>query len=76
MKRRKGTITLFKEVKTTKVARIKKRTFRPGQRVELRITAPGYIGRVLRYKLKRAKVPTAKTFCIPVGAKKARKRCP
>jgi hypothetical protein len=75
-KRKKGTITLFKEVKTTKVAGMKKRTFLPGQRVELRLTAPGYIGKVLRYKLKRAKVPTAKTLCIPAGAKKARKRCP
>lgn len=75
-KRRKGAITLFKEVKTSKVRTMKRRTFRPGQRVELRITAPGYIGQVLRYKLKRAKVPTAKKLCLPVGAKKPRKRCP
>jgi hypothetical protein len=75
-KRRKGTITLFKNVKTSQLRGMKKRTFTPGARVELRITAPGYIGKVLRYKLKRAKVPVAKTFCLPVGAKKARKRCP
>jgi hypothetical protein len=75
-KRRKGTITLFKEVKANKVRGIKRREFIPGARVELRITAPGYVGKVLRYKLKRAKVPTARTLCIPIGAKKARKRCP
>jgi hypothetical protein len=75
-KRRKGAITLFKEVKTSKLAGMKRRTFIPGARVELRITAPGYIGKVLRYKLKRAKVPAAKTLCLPVGAKKPRKRCP
>jgi hypothetical protein len=74
-KRRKGAITLFKNVKTSKLAGMKKRTFVPGARVELRITAPGYIGKVLRYKLKRAKVPVAKTLCLPVGAKKPRRTC-
>jgi hypothetical protein len=76
-KRRKGTITLFKNVKLSKVQTLKKRTFRPpGQRVELRITAPGYIGKVVRYKLKRDKVPVGKELCLPVGSKKPRKRCP
>jgi hypothetical protein len=75
-KRRKGTITLFKNVKLSKVQTLKRRTFRPpGQRVELRITAPGYIGKVVRYKLKRDKVPVGKERCLPVGSKKPRKRC-
>jgi hypothetical protein len=75
-KRRKGMITLFKNVKLSKVQTIKRRTFRPpGQRVELRITAPGYIGKVVRYKLRRDKVPVGKNFCLPVGAKKPRKNC-
>ena len=75
-KRRKGAITLFKNVNTSKLRGMKRRTFTPGARVEVRITAPGYIGKVLRYKLQRAKVPTARTLCLPVGAKKPRKRCP
>lgn len=74
-KRRKGTITLFKNVKTSQIRGMKKRTFIPGARVELRITAPGYIGKVVRYKLVRDKVPVGKEFCLPVGAKKARKSC-
>jgi hypothetical protein len=75
-KRRKGDITLFKEIKTTQVAGKKKRTFRPGQRLELRITKKRFIGQVVRYKLRRNKIPSGKPMCLPVGAKKARKRCP
>jgi hypothetical protein len=74
-KRRKGTITLFRNVKLSKVQTMKKRTFRPGQRVELRITAPGYIGKVVRYQLKRDKIPVGKELCLPVGAKKPRSTC-
>jgi chitodextrinase len=75
-KRRRGTITLFKEIKPSKVAGKQQRTFRPGQRVELRITKKGYIGKVVRYKLKAGKVPSGKNRCLPVGATKPRKRCP
>jgi hypothetical protein len=74
-KRRKRTITLFKSVKTSKVSSMKKRTFRPGARVQLRITAPGYIGKVVKYKLKRDKVPVGRELCLPVGKKKPRARC-
>jgi hypothetical protein len=53
----------------------KKRTFRGGQRLELRIIAKGHIGKVLRYKLKTGKIPTGKESCLPVGATKPMKRC-
>jgi hypothetical protein len=74
-KRRKGTITLFREVKPGKVAGMKQRSFRSGQRLELRITKKGYIGKVVRYKLKKGKIPSGKTLCLPVGASKPRNRC-
>jgi hypothetical protein len=75
-KRRKGDITLFKEIKPTQVAGKKKRTFRPGQRLELRITKKAFIGQVVRYKLRRNKIPSGKQLCLPVGKKTPRKRCP
>jgi hypothetical protein len=53
----------------------KKRSFRARQRLEVRITAKGHIGKVVRYKLKTGKIPTGKERCLPVGAKKPRKRC-
>jgi hypothetical protein len=74
-KRRKGTITLFKAVKATKALATKKRNFRGSQRLELRITAKGYIGKVVRYKLKTDKIPVGQQRCLPIGAKKPRKRC-
>jgi PKD domain len=74
-KRRKGTITLFQEIKAAKVRGKKDRTFRAGQRLELRITAKGYIGKVARYDLKKGKIPSAQPLCLPVGKKKPQKRC-
>jgi hypothetical protein len=74
-KRRKRAITLFKEIKPAKVVGKKKRSFRAGQRLELRITAPGYIGKVVRYKLKKGKIPSGRILCLPEGAKKPRRNC-
>ena len=42
---RKGSITLYKLVSAAKVVKRKNRRFRARQTVQLRITAPGYIGR-------------------------------
>jgi hypothetical protein len=72
---RKRSITLFKQVKVSKVAKKKKRTFRAGQRLVLRITAPGYVGKGVRYDLRKSKIPSGKTFCMRVGSTKLRKRC-
>ena len=74
-KRRNGTITLFKEIKASKVSGKKQRSFRAGQRLELRITKKGYIGKVVRYDLKKYKIPSGRTLCLPVGKKKPRSRC-
>jgi hypothetical protein len=75
-KRRGGSITLFKEIKAAKVAGKNARRFRAKQTLQVRITAPTYIGKVVRYKLKKGKIPSGKTLCLPVGAKKPRSRCP
>ena len=74
-KRKKGTITLFKAIKPSKVAGIKKRSFRAGQTLEVRITAPRKIGKVARYKLKAGRIPVAKDLCLPIGKKTPRKTC-
>jgi hypothetical protein len=74
-KRRNGAITLFKEIKPSKVVGKKKRSFRAGQRLELRITKKDFIGKVVRYDLKKGKIPSGKNRCLPPGAKKPRKRC-
>jgi hypothetical protein len=74
-KRRKGKIVLFKEVSPVKALASKKRNFRGGQRVQLRLTKRGFIGQVVRYKLKTGRLPVGRNLCLPVGATKPRARC-
>jgi hypothetical protein len=74
-KRRKGKITLFKRLSPVKALASKKRNVRGGQLVELRLTKRGFIGQVVRYRIKAGRLPVGKTLCLPVGAKKPRKRC-
>jgi chitodextrinase len=74
-KRRKGVVTLVKEIKARKAVGKKQRTFRAGQVLELRVTAPGHIGKVVRYRLRKGRIPSGQTLCLPVGASKPRKSC-
>ena len=49
--------------------------FRAGQTLELRITAPDRIGKVVRYKLIRNRSPITTTLCLTPGERSPR-RCP
>ncbi|WP_028067872.1 putative metal-binding motif-containing protein [Solirubrobacter soli] len=44
--------------------------FRAGQTIEVRVTAPDKIGKVIRYPLKRGRTPIARTLCLAPGATK------
>ena len=44
--------------------------FRGGQTLELRITAPDKLGKVIRYPLKRGDTPVSQTLCLAPGATK------
>jgi hypothetical protein len=52
-----------------------KKRLRAGARIEVRITAPGAIGKVVRYKTRRGKLPKTTRLCVPLGAQRARKTC-
>jgi hypothetical protein len=67
-KRRHGNVDLRKAVS-------RKNHFRAGQTVEVRITKSGFIGKVVRYKLKAGKLPAGRTLCLPLGKTKPRRRC-
>jgi hypothetical protein len=69
-KLRKGDIRILRSIKPAKAANMKARSFRAGQTVQLRITAPGYIGKVVTWKLKRGKLPVAVVRCLAPGAAK------
>ena len=74
-KRRKGDITIFKNRSASKASKSKDRRFRAKQRVQIRVTAPGFIGKVVKFKLKRGKDPVGKVRCLPPGKNKPRKSC-
>ncbi|WP_037409320.1 putative metal-binding motif-containing protein [Candidatus Solirubrobacter pratensis] len=52
-----------------------RRRFRAGQMLEVRVTSPARMGKVVRYRLVRGKTPVGTTLCLAPGAKTPR-RCP
>jgi hypothetical protein len=54
---------------------IDQRRFRAGQRLDLRISAPGHVGQVLRFNLKRGRQPKALVRCMPIGSATIRRSC-
>ena len=51
------------------------RRLRAGQTVEVLVTAHGYDGKLVRWRLRRGQQPTAVTRCVPLGNTKPRRRC-
>jgi hypothetical protein len=60
---RKGRVNLL-----TTIKRVRRR-FRAGQRLEVRITSPNRIGKVVRYRLVRGKAPIGRKLCLRPGAR-------
>jgi hypothetical protein len=52
-----------------------RKRLRSGVTLDVAITAPNTIGKVMRYRIKRGKLPRGESLCVPVGATKPRKRC-
>jgi hypothetical protein len=44
------------------------RRLRPGARIDLRITAPGWVGRIVRFTIRDEKAPKVRVRCLPPGA--------
>ena len=70
---RRNAITLYKNVSAAKVVKKRNRRFRARQKVQLRVTAPGFIGKVVTWRLKRGKQPVGRVRCLPPGATKPTK---
>jgi len=51
------------------------RRLKPGVKVEVRITAPGRIGKVVRYTMGRGTLPKRAILCLKPGKGKPRKSC-
>ena len=72
---RNGRPTVFKTLAPAKAAALKARGFRAGQRLELRVTAAGQIGKAVRFKLQRGKIPNGRQGCLLPGTNRFRTRC-
>jgi Ca2+-binding RTX toxin-like protein len=49
----------------------KHRKLKPGARIDVSVTAPAAIGKLVRFTIRRNKIPKAQTLCIRPGAKPA-----
>lgn len=74
VKRRQGAAPRRGRVNLLAVLKRRARRFRAGQRIEVRITSPDRIGKVVRYRLVRRKAPIGRKLCLRPGAR-APHRC-
>jgi hypothetical protein len=51
------------------------RALRPGTKIVVRVTMPGFIGRVTTFRMRRGEAPKRTDLCLQPGAKSA-SRCP
>jgi hypothetical protein len=52
-----------------------RKRLRSGVTLDIAMTAPDTIGKVMRYRIRRGKLPRGQALCVPVGATKPQKRC-
>jgi hypothetical protein len=53
----------------------RQRRLRAGQTLEVRITKTGAVARVVRFKIRRSKLPSTQTLCIPADGGRPRRSC-
>ena len=58
------------KVNLRKKFKLKKTALKPGAKLEVRITAPASVGKVVSFKIRDKKLPKSKTLCLPPGATK------
>jgi hypothetical protein len=48
---------------------------RSGAVIEVRVTAAGYLGKVVRYTVRAGRLPSSRVRCLAPGARKPTARC-
>jgi hypothetical protein len=54
------------------MTRMFRHKLRPGARIDVRVTAPNTIGRLMRFTVRRGKLPRVQRLCLPPGGKPRR----
>jgi Putative metal-binding motif len=67
LKRRTATVRANGAVNLRPLVR---RRLRPRTTLEIRIVAPNSIGKVVRYRIRRGRIPPGQTLCLPPGARR------
>jgi hypothetical protein len=57
------------------LTRLFRKRLRSGVTLDVSITAPNTIGKAMRYRIRRGKLPRGQSLCVPVGATKPQRRC-
>lgn len=74
-----GKVNLVRKFNFIKKIKGKKRKvvskLRVGTTVEVQVNARDRVGKAVRYKMRKNKQPSSRTFCIPPGSTKPRARC-
>ena len=65
------TRNITKRTSSVSLLKAVRRALRAGSTLEIRMTRSGYIGRVVRYPIKRGKLPVSSTLCLQPGATRA-----
>jgi hypothetical protein len=62
--------TAAAKVNLRKKFKLRNAALKPGAKLEVRITAPLSVGKVVSFKIRDKKLPKSKTLCLPPGATK------
>jgi len=71
----RATLTVGRRGGAALTRRFKGRRLRPGAVIEVRVTAAGHFGKVVRYTVRAGKLPAAEVLCLAPGARKPTARC-
>jgi hypothetical protein len=72
---KRRTLTVGRDGRAVFTKRFKGRGLKPGAVIEVRITAGGYFGKVVRYTVRKGKLPKSKVLCLRPGASKPVATC-
>ena len=72
---KRKTVTVGRDGKAGFTKRFKGRALKPGAVIEVRVTAAGFNGKVVRYTVRKGKLPRSRVLCLRPGTSKPVASC-